>query len=206
MAKQRFCSQCGSQLTEGDLFCIECGNRIEVQQVQKNMEATPSVKTKETQIQYPFAEQTEKNEGAVIGRGEVYYFNSVWGFGKRGILSLTDTKLTFATFASKKELTLEILLKDVVIVKEYNFHSPSSIRVCLRDKEYIFRFIQVRERLVWLDQISNAVKAVQNGTPKSAAKQKTDYIDEIKRLKELADAGIITETEFEAKKKSLLGL
>ena len=98
---------------------------------------------------------------------------------------------------------LEILLKDIVIVKEYNFHSPWSIRVCLKDKEYIFK---VRERSVWLDQINNAVKAVQNGNPKSTAKQKTDYIDEIKRLKELADAGIISEAEFEAKKKSLLGL
>ena len=47
---------------------------------------------------------------------------------------------------------------------------------------------------------------MQNGNPKSTAKQKTDYIDEIKRLKELADAGIISEAEFEAKKKSLLGL
>ena len=203
MAKKLFCPKCGAEFSEGDLFCVECGNKIEPRKPQESVIKGSNVETEETQIQYPFAEQTGKNEGAVIGRGEVYYFNSVWGLGKRGILSLTDTKLTFATFASKKERTLEILLKDIVIVKEYNFHSPWSIRVCLKDKEYIFK---VRERSVWLDQINNAVKAVQNGNPKSTAKQKTDYIDEIKRLKELADAGIFSEAEFEAKKKSLLGL
>ncbi len=33
-----------------------------------------------------------------------------------------------------------------------------------------------------------------------------DYIKELKQLAELKDAGIITEEEFEAKKKQLLGL
>ncbi len=34
----------------------------------------------------------------------------------------------------------------------------------------------------------------------------TDYIDELKRLAELRDMGILTTDEFEAKKKQLLGL
>ena len=33
-----------------------------------------------------------------------------------------------------------------------------------------------------------------------------DYIDELKKLAELRDLGIITDEEFEAKKKELLGL
>ena len=39
-----------------------------------------------------------------------------------------------------------------------------------------------------------------------AAAPQADYIEELKKLAELKDAGIITEDEFEAKKKSLLGL
>ncbi len=40
----------------------------------------------------------------------------------------------------------------------------------------------------------------------TAAPSQSDYIDELKRLAELRDAGIITAEDFEAKKKQLLGL
>ena len=40
----------------------------------------------------------------------------------------------------------------------------------------------------------------------TAASGQADYIEELKKLAELKDAGIITEEEFEAKKKQLLGL
>lgn len=42
--------------------------------------------------------------------------------------------------------------------------------------------------------------------PVTAAPSQSDYIDELKRLAELRDAGIITAEDFEAKKKQLLGL
>ena len=40
----------------------------------------------------------------------------------------------------------------------------------------------------------------------SAAPAQTDYIAELKKLAELKDMGILTDEEFEAKKKQLLGL
>jgi len=39
-----------------------------------------------------------------------------------------------------------------------------------------------------------------------AASGQPDYIEELKKLAELKDAGIVSEEEFEAKKKQLLGL
>ncbi len=42
--------------------------------------------------------------------------------------------------------------------------------------------------------------------PAPAAPAEADYIAELKKLAELKDAGIVTEEEFEAKKKQLLGL
>ena len=44
------------------------------------------------------------------------------------------------------------------------------------------------------------------GPPPTPATPQADYIDELKRLAELKEAGIISEEEFEAKKKQLLGL
>ena len=40
----------------------------------------------------------------------------------------------------------------------------------------------------------------------TAAPAQADYIEELKKLAELKDAGIISDEEFEAKKKQLLGL
>jgi predicted Zn-dependent peptidase len=42
--------------------------------------------------------------------------------------------------------------------------------------------------------------------PAAAAAPQADYIEELKKLAALKDAGIVTEEEFEAKKKQLLGL
>ncbi len=42
--------------------------------------------------------------------------------------------------------------------------------------------------------------------PQQPAPEPPDYIDELKRLAELKEAGIISEDEFEAKKRQLLGL
>ena len=39
-----------------------------------------------------------------------------------------------------------------------------------------------------------------------AAPSQTDYVEELKKLAELKDMGIVTEEEFQAKKKILLGL
>lgn len=40
----------------------------------------------------------------------------------------------------------------------------------------------------------------------SAAQPQDDYVEQLKKLAELRDAGILTEEEFEAKKKQILGL
>jgi predicted Zn-dependent peptidase len=42
--------------------------------------------------------------------------------------------------------------------------------------------------------------------PAAAPAAAPDYIEELRRLAELRDAGIVTDAEFEAKKKQLLGL
>ncbi|MFD1471568.1 SHOCT domain-containing protein [Companilactobacillus mishanensis] len=43
-------------------------------------------------------------------------------------------------------------------------------------------------------------------TPKESNNSSTDSIDELPKLKKLLDAGILTQEEFDAKKKQILGL
>ncbi len=52
-----------------------------------------------------------------------------------------------------------------------------------------------------------ALQQTQSSAPAPAAEPaQPDYIEELQRLAQLRDAGIITNDEFEAKKKQLLGL
>nr|WP_010077863.1 SHOCT domain-containing protein [Liquorilactobacillus mali] len=63
--------------------------------------------------------------------------------------------------------------------------------------------IEVDKTLAFLqnviDEQSKEMNVEKVGNPSSVA-------DEIKKFKELADSGVITQEEFEAKKKQLLGL
>ena len=56
-----------------------------------------------------------------------------------------------------------------------------------------------------IDDAPAAAPPASAPAPAAAAPQ-ADYIEELKKLAELKDAGIVTEAEFEAKKKQLLGL
>lgn len=207
MAKNLFCPKCGSQLSEGDLFCVECGSKIEMRKSQESVVSAADVETGQecTQFDVYMHSETEKNEETVIQRGDAYYFKTISSLGKKGTLLLTDMKLTFTAITAKTDLDMEISLKDVEKVKLVSNQTLvwHMIGVYLKDKQYLFN---VKKREEWIEKISNAVNTVKNGESNPTVKQRTDYIDEIKRLKELMDAGVITEAEFTAKKKSLLGL
>ena len=55
----------------------------------------------------------------------------------------------------------------------------------------------------WVKKNKKLIDEHKNKSKKSPS---ADYIEELKKLAELRDLGIITEEEFEAKKKELLGL
>lgn len=54
------------------------------------------------------------------------------------------------------------------------------------------------------EAVDDAPAPTQAAAP--AVSGQADYIEELKKLAELKDAGIVSEDEFEAKKKQLLGL
>ena len=56
------------------------------------------------------------------------------------------------------------------------------------------------------DQAALNQQSAQPTPQTSASADKTDYIEELEKLGELKSMGVITDEEFEAKKKQLLGL
>jgi hypothetical protein len=61
-----------------------------------------------------------------------------------------------------------------------------------------------QEELTPEDQAAIDAEAIDDAAPYDQAEP--DYLDELQRLADLKDKGIITEEEFEAKKKEILGL
>ena len=197
MAKASFCPKCGSKLGEGDLFCIECGCKLEPRK-------------EEEPVIYPEEEQTpvqlvqEEDEETVLRSGGAWYMRSTFSV-PRGTLKLTNNRITFIAEHMKREMDVEIPLADVELTKIVSKGLAYQIfGVYLKDKQYNFQVS--RYGTEWVEQINNAVKAAKSGKISAAPKQKTGYIQELKQLKELVDMGIITEAEFNAKKKNLLGL
>jgi hypothetical protein len=189
-----FCTQCGAKLTEGELFCVECGNKVSPARPEVTAEPIP---VPAEVVQIPAAPQGE----TVLAHGDAWLIDYRWN--PRGSLRLTDQMLTFRANNGKNQYDLDIRLSDVEDVRTgANGLVAYNVLIYLKEQKYVF---SVGRNAGWPEKIKQAAVAQRNRTP-SAGKQKTDYIDEIRRLKELMDAGIITEEEFTAKKKSLLGL
>lgn len=194
MPKMMFCTQCGAKLTEGELFCVECGNKVSPARLEVTAEPIP---VPAEVVQIPAAPQGE----TVLAHGDAWLVDYRWN--PRGSLRLTDQMLTFRANNGKNQYDLDIRLSDVEDVRTgANGLVAYNVLIYLKEQKYVF---SVGRNAGWPEKIKQAAVAQRNRTS-SAGKQKTDYIDEIRRLKELMDAGIITEEEFTAKKKSLLGL
>ena len=144
--------------------------------------------------------ESQAHQESVIRQSDSYLIDNWWN--PRGVLTLNDTSLSFNSVGRKKLISVEISLQDVELV---NLVAKNCLAVFRKDKRYLFQ-LQAKDAKEWVQQINDAVNAVKNVTFSSGAGKRKDYIDEIKRLKELMDEGIISAAEFEEKKKRLLGL
>lgn len=78
----------------------------------------------------------------------------------------------------------------------FTFGAPTigRAREVAEEAEKVYAFIQ------------NRLRAAKTKSDKSANIQQISSADELKKFKELLDSGIITQEEFDAKKKQILGL
>lgn len=146
----------------------------------------------------------------------VYYMEDVIS-GQKGVLIVTNQRMLFATkprFVKEYGITYGINLEQLTSV------SVGQRVVGILDKLAILE--QSGRRVEFIKQDINSLIPVINEAiserknylsypsipPVSAEppKQFSSSIDDIKKLAELKDMGIITEEEFQAKKKQLLGI
>ena len=95
--------------------------------------------------------------------------------------------------------TIQFLLKDIKSVETTQKHG---IKITGTGIKYVIHSISNNEEMK--NAIMNMVAQIPN--EQSAITESTSNVSTIKEYKELLDAGIITQEEFDAKKKQLLGL
>ena len=118
---------------------------------------------------------------------------------------LTNKSLSFSahTFNVGKQET-RIDLKQITEVKvSANLLVSQHILVTANGKSHKFVVYHGND---WVQKIKDAIAKYEEYEAPEAEQKASNYIEELQQLKQLLDMGIITEDEFNIKKRMLLGL
>ena len=221
MIKSFNCPNCGAPYNPAKYECESCGSFIIMSDANQFTVPKKTVEEIAEKISRSEVDEDAKYPGTyvfgkLLGEGEIplrlgaanYYTSALFAAG--GKLLLTGNNLYFSSHAfnlGKAELCIP--LTEITEVKhDRNQIISDQISVYTGAKRYRFVVFGGKE---WIEMIESA-KTAPPEVKKHAVPQKTsggksaDYADELLRLKQLLDAGVITEEEFTIKKRMILEL
>lgn len=217
-----FCVHCGFQLAENSRFCTRCGSPVVNANTPINApvpavaNSAPEGFAPNTLIQvYVIPEQVKKQlakyhvlelySDRLIGKGSqngdiTYFFKNYIG--------ITWTPASIATqFAQLVFLTPENSSNFVSANNLNSIVDMNKIPFC--SGMFSYQEANNYTKMLYLD-IKAAMDRFKEYESTAATTQRVQVnvssADELKKFKELLDAGVITQEEFEAKKRQLLGL
>ncbi len=209
------CPNCGANYNPAKYQCEYCGSYI----FMSNENYTDLSKVK---IELPKQPKNDSGKypgiyvfGRLLGRGEMpvtlgaaNYFTDLTSAG--GKLLLTNKSLSFSAHAfnvGRQETRIE--LKHVTDVKVVaNLLISQKIQVTAGGEKHQFVVYHGSD---WVQKIQEAIAAYEEDEPEVpqatvSQPQTGDYIEELRQLKQLLEMGILTEEEFNIKKRMLLGI
>ncbi|OUP24012.1 SHOCT domain-containing protein [Gemmiger sp. An194] len=145
----------------------------------------------------------------VCPAGRIAYPYSA-GSGQRGILVVSNCRILFSKYYDGNHSFYEISADDITDV--YYDTDPKEAYLRVNGRNVVF---VVHDELLVVERLKKAVDELRYAQPEPEAAapiqtnpaENMDQITEaIKNLKSLLDLGAITQEEFDAKKKQLLGL
>lgn len=207
------CPNCGANYNPAKYQCEYCGSYIFISN--DNYKDFSSVNIELPQITetdsqkhpgvYVYGRLLGKNERPITLGVANYYTGIVSAGGK---LLLTNKSLSFSAHSfnvGKKETRIELnQITDVKVVA--NMLISQHILVTTNTGSHKFVVYHGKE---WVEKINQAITSyIEEPTsiPSHPSSNNNDYIVELQRLKQLCDMGVITEDEFNIKKRILLGL
>jgi len=192
-----FCPKCGAENGEQSNFCISCGNGLIQKHEEEKEERSETIQTPTNPMigvsfyeSMPGRVSLGNNASYIKGILEIadneiiIHKKSYWRGKNRGTKHIRYDKITSIDYDEGKLLALpsiQLYLSSV----EYSFRSA--------DKRLKSFYDMIREKI---DEVNIQEKT--NST--------FSVMDELKKLAELRDMGVVTEEEFKLKKKQLLEL
>ena len=205
------CPNCGANYNPAKYQCEYCGSYIFMSN--DNYKDFSNIK-----IELPQKPTDDSGKypgiyvfGRLLGRGErpitlgvANYFTGLVSAG--GKLLLTNKSLSFSAHAfnvGRQETKID--LKQITDVKvSANLLVSQRILVTVNGKAHKFVVYHGNE---WVQKIKEAIANYNDAdTPPVPTTNTNNYIEELQQLKQLLDMGVITEEEFNIKKRMLLGL
>ncbi len=201
-----FCPNCGKSLPDGSVFCSKCGKKILVSN------AVAAAKYEEKGVEKPVD-------------GAIYSINGVRGrhidiYENKCVIK---TKVTIGSLITNNATDGEktIYYKDCVGIQ----FKPSKFTIGYLQFETAAGMMNNKNSNFWaensftfdpsvvsnekMEEVANYVKRRVDEIKSGENRVVTNAVspaEELKKMKELLDMGIITQEEFDAKKKQLLGL
>ena len=207
------CPNCGANYNPAKYQCEYCGSYIFISNENYKDFSNVKIEFSQNQKTNACAYPGIYVYGRLLGKGErpmamgaANYFTGVAAAG--GKLLLTNKSLSFSAHdfnVGKKETRIELnQVSDVKVGA--NMLISQQILVSENGKTHKFVVYHGKEWVAKIKQaISNFSDEREQPTMQSAS-DCGDYIVELERLKQLLDMGVITEEEFNIKKRMLLGI
>jgi Bacterial PH domain/Short C-terminal domain len=211
MADITFCKFCGASMRPGGKFCVNCGAAFEgttVMQMPQHQTTKPKVEEANWVIEQVkgYLEPNEHVAFAVSGWYETKFSIARKVAQRQGSLIATDKRILFYGKRLLQGYDVEVFpyanINSIGLRKNFD---GFLIEVDSFENTFVLRSIQneVAERFIHYVQSMMRVSKSQTTAP-LIAQGGIDVADQIRKLAELRDQGILTEEEFQAKKRGLL--
>ncbi len=201
------CPNCGANYNPTKYQCDYCGSYIIMDN--NNYVSFDNITFQKPENEkykgiYVFGTLLGENEKP-LSLGSANYYTSTYN-NVGGKLLLTNHSLSFTSHTILQNKTTTVIpLRDIVNVKvTKNLLISQHISILTQSNEYIFVVYHGQE---WVSKINLAKQneQVENYNAGNSTSNNNQY-DELKKLKELLDSGIITEEEFVLKKRNILNI
>jgi len=204
------CPNCAANYNPANYQCEYCGSYIFMSNDNykdfSDVKIVLPQKPKDDSGKYPGIYVYGRLLGAEerpITLGLANYYTGLAAAG--GKLLLTNKSLSFSAHAfnvGKQEARIE--LKQITDVKvSANLLISQQILVTANGKSHKFVVYHGND---WVQKIKDAIAKYEECEAPITGQKAGNYIEELQQLKQVLDMGIITEDEFNIKKRMLLGL
>ncbi len=218
------CPNCGAAYNPSKYTCEYCGsyiimsneNFLDLSKKNFEIKEKPQVTNHENTITehpgiYVFGRLLGKGEQPILLGVANYYTGIVSAGGK---LLLTNKSLSFSAHAFNVGKKMTVIDLSTVIEAKVILNLAISQTISVKTTKGNHKFV-VYHGKDWVEKILEAKRNYSSAPAQPAATTSAapiptasigDYTEELRRLKQLLDEGIITEEEYNIKKRMLLGI